>query len=69
MALTKPILQVYETKRSLFIASPFSIILFFKTNVTQSVTEFILYSQKTRNYGEIRCKNINNISIIKREFA
>ena len=51
MALTKPILQVYETERSLFIASPFSIILFFKTNVTQSVTEFILYSQKTRNYG------------------
>ena len=24
---------------------------FFKTNVTQSVAEFILYSQKTRNCG------------------
>ena len=39
---------------------------FFKTNVTQSVAEFILYRKKKRNcgnffikFGELKCKNVS----------
>ena len=32
---------------------------FFKTNVTQSVAEFILYSQKTRNCGHFLSNLVN----------
>ena len=49
---------------------------FFKTNVTQSVAELILYSQKNTKlwsfsikFGELRCKNVNNNFMQKRNFA
>ena len=49
---------------------------FFKTNVTQRVAEFILSSQKhlwsfSIKFGEpeLKCKNVNNTFIIKREFT
>ena len=36
---------------------------FFKTNVTQSVDEFILYSQKTRNCGHF----LSNLAGLRRK--
>ena len=46
---------------------------FFKTNVTQSVTELIVKNTKLWSFsiklGELRCKNVNNTFMIKRNFT
>ena len=39
---------------------------FFKTNVTQSVAELWSFSTK---FGELRCNNVNNTLMHKRDFA
>ena len=49
---------------------------FFKANVTQCVAEFILYSKKytklwsfSIKFSELKCKNVNNTFMQKRDFA